>query len=345
MPSGTEESPQEIAQKRTELEREYSKRVPEYRRLIKEVKFILHEALTKSEVSFVDSVQVRIKKFKDFYEKVVRKGVGENAFAATGDVAGLRMIRLYRSDLPRIGSLIWRSFKVVKEDRKSVRARPNEFGYVSDHYIVKLLPEYRGPRYDDISQLQCEIQVRTVLMHAWAAVSHHLEYKQEMDIPAELKKDFYALSALLHLADSQFDNIRRARQSLRKELQELKVKELFDRPLNLDTLFAFLRWKLPDRKISQPGEYSRLLSSLTQAGYGDIPKLNNALDKAHQAFMVFEVDRPPLDGKYSDVGVVRVSLAILDKAFRQLVYVGSGYISKYEKLVPREDSADKTPLT
>ena len=66
--------------------------------------------------------------------------------------------------------------------------------------VAIMRAEYSGPRYDNIAVLPFEIQVRTIAMDAWANVSHHLDYKSDKDVPAELRKDFYALSGLFYLA-------------------------------------------------------------------------------------------------------------------------------------------------
>jgi len=79
------------------------------------------------------------------------------------------------------------------------------------HACISLPNHFRGSRYDPIKSLKCEIQVRTASMHAWATVSHHLDYKQEADIPSELKDDFYALSGVFYIADSLFEQFREAR--------------------------------------------------------------------------------------------------------------------------------------
>ncbi len=56
--------------------------------------------------------------------------------------------------------------------------------------------DYKGPRYDTIVGMPFEIQVRTILMDAWANVSHYLAYKSDIDVPINLQRDFYALGGL-----------------------------------------------------------------------------------------------------------------------------------------------------
>jgi ribosomal protein L5 len=87
----------------------------------------------------------------------------------------------------------------------SQRLRATEFGYRSVHYIVSFKPdvfptsdvplevpgtllqglpenlfESRGP---DVRPLRAEVQVRTLLEHAWADIGHELIYKSSMQVP------------------------------------------------------------------------------------------------------------------------------------------------------------------
>jgi ppGpp synthetase/RelA/SpoT-type nucleotidyltranferase len=69
-------------------------------------------------------------------------------------------------------------------------------GYLSIHYTCRMPDRYLGPRYELTSGIVFEVQVRTLCMHAWATVSHYLDYKGDWDVPAELKRSLSALSGL-----------------------------------------------------------------------------------------------------------------------------------------------------
>ena len=60
---------------------------------------------------------------------------------------------------------------------------------------------------DNNKKFLFEIQIRTITQDAWASISHYLDYKNEISIADELKKDFYALSGLFYIADTQFNKI------------------------------------------------------------------------------------------------------------------------------------------
>jgi hypothetical protein len=92
---------------------------------------------------------------------------------------------------------------------------------LSLHYVVSLLParsvlaEYR--RYAD---LKAEIQVRSVLQHAWAEIEHDLGYKTALGVPRDVRRSFSRLAGLLELADKEFVSIRETIEEYVKALPE-----------------------------------------------------------------------------------------------------------------------------
>jgi putative GTP pyrophosphokinase len=319
------------------LQKRYEARSAAYRQLISETRFILANGIREQGIRIQYPILSRLKAFESFYEKTVRKSIKSDPFDEINDIAALRVVCIYRDDLGKMSRLVQESFDVVKVDEKVVTTPTTEFGYMSNHYIVKLPPRYSGKRYDDIKHLKCEVQVRTLLMHAWAVASHDLQYKKDIDIPAELKRDFYALSGLLHLADSQLEIFRKARETFRTGLMARNSQALdLNQEMNLDTLFAFLRSRVADRAMSSPQDYSRLLSELRQAGYNKLSRLSSAFDRAYPVFESYESRKPAKgtpSGRYVDVGVVRLSLAMVDSCFAELAHLDTREIAEYAKLI------------
>ena len=165
-----------------QLKKEYERRLPQYTQLTTEVRYILERALKETNIplSDVTSRPKGAKDFESFYGKIVRKEISGDPFEAIEDIAGLRVICLYRSGISETAQLVKKEFKVIREETSS---SSSQLGYRRDHYIVQIPESYAGPRYDGIKNLNCEIQIRTVSAHAWATISHHLDYKQEVDIP------------------------------------------------------------------------------------------------------------------------------------------------------------------
>ena len=196
-----------------ELTRQFELKVPLFEQLREEASYALSEAIKAAGIKY-HSFPSRVKQIDSFLEKVRNREVKQAAetknadwapLEAIHDIVGLRVVCLYISDLDRIAGVIRDTFEVLSEDNKIEGAEVSSFGYMSVHFIARLKTSYAGPRYDKILGMLFEIQVRTIAMDAWANVSHHLDYKSDKDVPADMKKDFFALSGLFYVADRHFE--------------------------------------------------------------------------------------------------------------------------------------------
>lgn len=171
------------------------------------VKVALDQMLSEEEVHVL-SIDWRVKEFASFEAKISKKGYAD-PFAEIDDLCGVRVIAYYPSDLSHIGDIIRREFGVLASIDKIDELGVNEFGYRSNHYVV-LLPEHwrDAPVYRGLLGLRVEIQVRTVLSHAWANLSHQLTYKAKDDPPTPLRRSISQLSAMFEWAYEQFDRLR-----------------------------------------------------------------------------------------------------------------------------------------
>lgn len=309
---------------REKLQRQYEERFPLYTQLMEEIEYSLTKAI-KSQNIETSRIEPRVKAFDSFYDKIVRNELSTgDLFKQVDDVAGVRVICLYRSDLEAIESIIRKTFNV--KEAKISRDSASPSGYLSDHFIVTLPKHYHGERYDAIKELRCEIQVRSVAMHAWATISHHLVYKQEADVPSSLKDDFVALSGVFYIADSLFDQFRAARENslsaLTRRLKRLGLMQLLDAEINLDTLMQYLRLKFPKREHSNYGDVSELMTDIRRTKMGNYRELDRIIDKHMSWLKKDEKKNPPVKGlrklgnrvvptgytKYADIGVVRAIL-------------------------------------
>lgn len=289
-----------------------------YTRLIDEVCFILRDEITKRKIKIHGDIIGRIKTYDSLYGKILRKEISNYPIEIL-DIAGVRIVCLYRSDLERIGKLISENFDVLSSDTSRNRTE-TQFGYMSDHYIVRLKQELKGKRYDEIKSLKCEIQVRTILMDAWASVSHHLAYKKEIDIPSESRRDFNAVSGLLYAADTHFelfkDAVKESRKELAKNMKSDKIN--LEQEINLDSLQAYLEWRMPDRERTSAEFYSVLVSELGSFGYRRILEVDGMIQKSIEAAEALEIEE--MDKKfYTDTGLLKICLLLFDKSYRNAV--------------------------
>lgn len=251
---------------RTELKVEFEKIQPSYKRLAENVKDALVQFLKDKNIDFVD-VETRVKTFDSFFTKIERKGY-KAPLLETTDICGLRIINYYPSDLRAIESIINDEFNVIESSNKEEEMDDDRFGYRSFHFIATIKNEWlNAPNYRELGDLRFEIQARTILMHGWAAISHKLSYKHERDVPKKFKRDLFRLSALIEMADEQFERLRVERKKYSESFIEsdLKGEDKFvpQGELNTDSLQALLDYYFPER---EKGEASSLVDEITSLG-------------------------------------------------------------------------------
>lgn len=231
---------------------EYKKLSKEYSRLGKIVCQDIRKLLEDANIGVL-SVTYRTKDFDKFLDKIKRKKY-KDPLNEIEDICGLRIVCYYTSDLDKIASILKKEFHVIDSIDKSKFLGEDEFGYLSRHFIVKLKENWLNtPSYRDLGYLKAEIQLRTVLMHAWADISHKLAYKKKEQAPPQFMRQLNSLSAILENADNQFDTLRNDRENYIEEISGKTVERgIFDlkQELNLDSLLTFLDVHFPDRERS-----------------------------------------------------------------------------------------------
>jgi ppGpp synthetase/RelA/SpoT-type nucleotidyltranferase len=183
-------------------------------------------------------IESRTKSFESLKEKIQRKEL-KNLNEIT-DLSGLRIILYYQDDIDKVVELIKENF--IIDEKNSVDKlslyNSNEFGYLSVHYIVLLNKIRRNlPEWKKYSNLNAEIQIRTVLQHSWASISHELTYKKSYEIPKELQRKLFRLAGLFELADEQFLNIRDEHKAINESIKAIsKTDEIETEDINLLTI-------------------------------------------------------------------------------------------------------------
>jgi hypothetical protein len=180
--------------------------------------------------------------------------------------------------------------------------------------VAKIPAEYVGLRYDEIKDMPFEIQVRTILMDAWANVSHHLDYKGEASVPQELRRDFYALSGLFFVADKHFelffDQSKTSQETAPERLRTTSEAEV---AIDLDTLEAFLQEQLSDRERGSREEISELVEELSALGFSTIEDVRGLLNRHLPVAIAVEEgtdERYEVEAgaRFADVAVLRFAL-------------------------------------
>lgn len=291
----------------------YRKAQPKNRALLDEVVFILRERLASKQIK-IHQLESRLKDEEALVLKCAKKGIVD--CSTVTDAIGARIVCLFRSDMDKIDQVIRENFDVSDVDNKIQNAN-SPLGYISIHYICKMPNRYSGPRYEGTTGVSFEIQVRTLCMHCWAAVSHYVDYKGEWDVPAELQQGLSALSGLFYVADQQFEQFNRERLLSRQRAEQITHTSAVQE-VNLDTLSAYIKTQFPDRKLDMD-DVSRLVLQVKEAGYKIISEIDRDVRRMKDKFQEDEAASPPSpSGRFTGAGVIRISLSFANPAFDKI---------------------------
>jgi ppGpp synthetase/RelA/SpoT-type nucleotidyltranferase len=167
----------------------------------------LREIVRNSNV-LVTGVEHRVKTESSLEGKLFKSGDSYQKLLDLYDLVGARVICYFNDGVNVIGREIEKYFDIdyKKSSDKRLLLKADRFGYLSLHYICKLKKE--DGYTDNLTDIKFEIQIRTILQHAWAAVVHDLGYKNEFGVPKEVTREFARLAGLLELTDDEFIRIR-----------------------------------------------------------------------------------------------------------------------------------------
>jgi ppGpp synthetase/RelA/SpoT-type nucleotidyltranferase len=171
------------------------------------------------------------------------------------DKIGMRFVVLLLRDIKTVEEIISKqSDWDISKDRDFEEEReknPFEFNYQSKHYIVRNKEEIRIKGITIPPQTPCEIQIRTLLQHAYSELSHDAIYKHaDNQEPTPKVKRLVARSmALIETTDDIFhmtwDKLEEARKPFIQLYQKLSSfyletigKQDFEEKFNLDIIVS-----------------------------------------------------------------------------------------------------------
>lgn len=218
---------------------EYFQNIDIYHKLQDDVEGIINTLLEVNHIK-ISNMALRIKSEEATRNKVMYKNKYSHLDEIT-DILGVRIIALFENDVERILNLIEDTFEVceIVDKRKKELNNRIEFGYNSLHLVVKFtdsrcqLVEYQ--KYQDI---RFEIQIRTVLQHAWAEVEHGLGYKSHFEPPMSVKRKLYRLAATLEILDEEFENIRYDINLYNRSFD--RVEKILKTDINKESIIAYV---------------------------------------------------------------------------------------------------------
>jgi ppGpp synthetase/RelA/SpoT-type nucleotidyltranferase len=247
---------------------------------------ILDEALETRGIK-VASIETRAKPLNSFSKKASEPFPSDpsrpkykDPLSEIQDLTGARIITFFPSTIDQVDRMIAEEFVVIEKTNKAdLLLEKERFGYQSVHYIAKLKPNRTSlPEYRRFADLVAEIQVRTILQHAWAEIEHDIQYKSVQTIPSLIRRRIMSLAGLLEIADHEFQAIQdedeRLRQAARISVEEGKLESVEITP---DALKAYLDKKLgPDRRMT-PYSYHWTTEQLRKMGFVNFRQIDECI--------------------------------------------------------------------
>lgn len=162
-------------------------------------------------VGHIDRVSFRCKGIGSFLEKVCdRNRSYTNPFNEVEDQVAGRVIVFFLSDIDLVEErlLHGRTFNPVETTIKAPKA-DDAFGYESRHFICNIPPHMVPDGWTALPDppTTFELQLRTIMMHAWAEPQHDLGYKGAEDLPVEIRRELAWVAASAWGADQAYYRI------------------------------------------------------------------------------------------------------------------------------------------
>lgn len=150
----------------------------------------------------IEHIKARIKSSESIVKKLKRYGYEstiENMITYVNDIAGIRIICSFTSDIYRIADMVANQKDIKVLSIKDYITYPKASGYKSYHMILSV-PVYLSDR---IEETKVEMQIRTVAMDFWASLEHKMHYKFEGDAPQHIKDELVECAHMVSDLDAR----------------------------------------------------------------------------------------------------------------------------------------------
>lgn len=178
----------------------YQAALPRYERQREAAVTLLGDVLAQAGLK-IHHLTGRVKRPASLADKLRRKPGRYQQLDDLTDLVGVRVITYFESDVAVVSRLLEEHFEVDwahSVDKGKVHD-PDRFGYMGVHYVLRARRSAGGH-----PDLRFEVQIRSILQHAWAEIEHDLGYKNREAVPREVRRRFNRLSGLLEIADEEF---------------------------------------------------------------------------------------------------------------------------------------------
>lgn len=167
----------------------------------------------------IETIKTRLKSPESIVEKLNRKGLPitvESIEENLNDVAGIRVICSYTSDIYMLSDAFIRQDDITLIQRKDYIQNPKPNGYRSLHLIVEI-PIFL---HDEKRMMKVEVQFRTISMDFWASLEHKIRYKKDLPVIDEIDRELLECAELSAQLEDRMERIQKLADKYRDIEQE-----------------------------------------------------------------------------------------------------------------------------
>ena len=177
----------------------------------------------------IEYIKSRIKTPESIVKKLKKAGLEstiENMITYVKDIAGIRIVCSFTSDIYRLAEMIGKQNDLTVVSVKDYIKHPKDSGYKSFHMIVTV-PIFLSDR---IVNTKVEIQIRTIAMDFWASLEHKIYYKFEGNTPEYISEDLKACAEIVSNLDAKMLSLNEAILEAKSKKEEAeKIEQSIER--------------------------------------------------------------------------------------------------------------------
>ncbi len=329
----------------------YTSNFSVYKDLASKVESIVKDILKKKNVNY-HSVTSRLKEIPEYKEKASKKKYKDPKNEIM-DMAGVRIITYLDSEARKVEEIIKSSFTIIPEHSvdKSEELGTDRVGYRSIHCVCTLGTDMcNSPENKKFSGLCFEIQIRTILQHAWAEFEHDRNYKFKGEgvLPDKLKRRLAIVAGSLELIDWTFEQIASSINDYTIGIHKKTAEGDLSLKITSASLNVYLREKFDEliKHGLQPIVLSdsKVIGELSIMGIATLKQLDDAIPKDFVEKSLEYNCIETYTGALRDIMMIYNAKTYFEKAWQEswydlspesinlLKYYGvpiDGYISKY----------------
>ena len=218
-----------------------------FKNLSERISLLVGDILTTEKIDY-DSIDWRVKSQQSFEKKIRDNVVSQGKDMQ--DFAGIRIICYLISDIEKISVILRNNFQIHENlsSNKSDILGDQKVGYQSIHLVASLSKErLKLIENKQFTNLIFEIQIRTILQHAWAEIEHEKKYKFSGELPSGIPRRFNLISGMLEMIDNEFNQLSKMIDDYSNEVKSKTRTGKLDIPINYTSIMQYLLNKFGDK--------------------------------------------------------------------------------------------------